>query len=146
MSDDDILDGIRQPGRFDETAASKDVGNDLPHVKYADWTRGKKGRGGSWGHIFFPPEDPNPCSYCGVITVTYMFEVYYRPPEDSTREAALAERVSHLGGRLDYCEAPSGGLPGGVCLTFEFPDIDRVRAAAESLRAGRVCRRSCGVR
>jgi hypothetical protein len=26
----------------------------LPHVKYADWTGGKRGRGGSWGHIFFP--------------------------------------------------------------------------------------------
>jgi hypothetical protein len=31
------------------------VGNDLPHVKYVDWTKGKKGRGGSWGHLFFPP-------------------------------------------------------------------------------------------
>jgi len=31
------------------------VGNDLPHVKYEDWTRGKKGLGGSWGHLFFPP-------------------------------------------------------------------------------------------
>ena|ERR1017187_1359004 len=31
------------------------VGNNLPHVKYADWTKGKKGRGGSWGHVFFPP-------------------------------------------------------------------------------------------
>jgi hypothetical protein len=31
------------------------AGNDLPHVKYADWTKGKKGSGGSWGHLFFPP-------------------------------------------------------------------------------------------
>jgi hypothetical protein len=104
VSDDDIIRGIRQPGRFDATAASEaearrfsraalpdavelpravvgepyagppvgirkwfqvhppepDVGNDLPHVKYADWTRGKKGRGGSWGHIYFPPEDSDP--------------------------------------------------------------------------------------
>jgi hypothetical protein len=67
--------------------------------------------------------------------MSYMFEVYYRPPEDPTREAALAERVSHLGGRLDYREAPTEGLPGAVCLTFEFADIDRARAAAESLRA-----------
>lgn len=29
------------------------VGNDRPHFKYADWTRRKKGRGGSWGHIEF---------------------------------------------------------------------------------------------
>jgi hypothetical protein len=29
------------------------AGNNLPHFKYADWTKGKKGTGGSWGHIFF---------------------------------------------------------------------------------------------
>ena len=29
------------------------AGNDRPHFKYADWTRGKKARGGSWGHIHF---------------------------------------------------------------------------------------------
>ena len=29
------------------------VGHKRPHFKYADWTRGKKGRGGSWGHIEF---------------------------------------------------------------------------------------------
>ena len=29
------------------------VGNDLPHIKYVDWTTGKKGTGGSWGHLFF---------------------------------------------------------------------------------------------
>jgi hypothetical protein len=31
--------------------AEPTVGNDHPHFKYADWTRGKKGQGGSWGHI-----------------------------------------------------------------------------------------------
>ena len=30
---------------------------DLPHIKYADWTRGKKGRGGSYGHLYFPPDE-----------------------------------------------------------------------------------------
>jgi hypothetical protein len=29
------------------------VGNDLPHVKFADWTGGKKRTGGRHGHIFF---------------------------------------------------------------------------------------------
>jgi hypothetical protein len=29
------------------------AGNDLPHIKYVDWTTGKKGTGGSWGHLFF---------------------------------------------------------------------------------------------
>ena len=35
--------------------AEPQVDNDLPHVKYVDWTKGKRGRGGSWGHLFFPP-------------------------------------------------------------------------------------------
>ncbi|MBI1830678.1 MAG: hypothetical protein HYR84_04420 [Planctomycetes bacterium] len=35
--------------------AEPEADNDLPHVKYADWTKGKRGRGGSWGHLFFPP-------------------------------------------------------------------------------------------
>lgn len=99
MTDEEIIEGIRRPGRFDAVAGSGEdarrlvraalphaaelppaepgepypsppagtdawyqrhpaepgVGNDLPHVKYADWTAGKKGRGGSWGHVFFPP-------------------------------------------------------------------------------------------
>ncbi len=102
MTDDEIIDSIRQPGRFDGTVASETdarrlvstalphaiglppaksgqlyaspphgqkawfqvqppepaVGNDLPHIKYADWSRGKKGRGGSWGHLCFPPAAP----------------------------------------------------------------------------------------
>jgi hypothetical protein len=40
---------------YQHRPAEPGVGNDLPHVKYADWTAGKKGRGGSWGHLFFPP-------------------------------------------------------------------------------------------
>jgi hypothetical protein len=40
---------------FQVHPAEPDVGNPLPHIKYADWTRGKKGSGGSWGHLFFPP-------------------------------------------------------------------------------------------
>jgi hypothetical protein len=99
MSENEIIDGIRSPGRFDATVGSEAdarrliraalphavelpaavtggtyppppagvkawfqshpaepaVGNPLPHLKYADWTGGKKGRGGSWGHLFFPP-------------------------------------------------------------------------------------------
>jgi hypothetical protein len=64
-----------------------------------------------------------------------MFEVYYRLPADAARESALARFVSNLGGRLDYREAPAEGRPGGVCLTFEFNDIDVARGAAEALRS-----------
>ena len=30
------------------------VGHMLPHIKYEDWTGGKKFKGGRWGHLFFP--------------------------------------------------------------------------------------------
>jgi hypothetical protein len=63
-----------------------------------------------------------------------MFGVYYRPPADPIREAALAGRASRLGGRLDYHEVAARGQPGGVCLTFEFDEIGKAQAAAESLR------------
>ena len=33
--------------------AEPSVGHTRPHFKYADWTRGKKSRDGSWGHIEF---------------------------------------------------------------------------------------------
>ena len=29
------------------------VGHNRPHLKYEEWTGGKKGQGGSWGHIEF---------------------------------------------------------------------------------------------
>ena len=34
--------------------AEPNVGHNLPHVKYENWTKGKKKSGGSWGHLFFP--------------------------------------------------------------------------------------------
>jgi len=40
---------------FQVQPAEPGAGHDLPHVKYADWTGGKKGSGGTWGHLFFPP-------------------------------------------------------------------------------------------
>jgi hypothetical protein len=49
------------------------VGNDLPHVKYADWTQGKKGRGGTWGHLFFPPAGSNDANVeSEVVHVVYV--------------------------------------------------------------------------
>ena len=64
--------------------------------------------------------------------MSYMFEVYYRRPADPRREAALTSRVSSLGGRLSYREAPEGKE--GVCLTYEFDEPDRAEAAAQLLR------------
>ena len=39
---------------FQVQPAEPGVGHFLPHIKYADWTGGKKGSGGTWGHLFCP--------------------------------------------------------------------------------------------
>jgi len=62
----------------------------------------------------------------------YMFEVYYKPPENPAKEAALSTRVANLGGRLDYREEATEHT--GICLTFEFDDRDNAMQAAEELR------------
>jgi hypothetical protein len=64
--------------------------------------------------------------------MSYMFEVYYKPPANPTKEAALTSRVVTLGGRLDYREDATEHT--GVCLTYEFDDPDKAAKAAESLR------------
>ena len=34
--------------------AEPSVGHTSPHLKYEDWSGGKKFKGGRWGHLFFP--------------------------------------------------------------------------------------------
>jgi hypothetical protein len=63
-----------------------------------------------------------------------MFEVYYRPPANPQRDAALSNKIASFGGRLDFLEIPGEGESGGVCLTFEFDDPEQARKAAETLR------------
>jgi hypothetical protein len=66
--------------------------------------------------------------------MSFMFEVYYKPPADPMKEAALTKRVTSLGGRLDYREdAQEHGL-GGVCLTYEFDDFEMAAKAVDELR------------
>jgi hypothetical protein len=64
--------------------------------------------------------------------MSYMFEVYYKPPANPAKESALTSRVVSLGGRLDFREDATGQT--GVCLTFEFDDRDMAMNAAEMLR------------
>jgi|1186.fasta_scaffold805243_2 hypothetical protein len=66
--------------------------------------------------------------------MSFMFEVYYRPPTDARREAALTERVANLGGRLTFREAAEDGRR-GVCLTYEFDGQLQAETAAAALRA-----------
>ena len=66
--------------------------------------------------------------------MSFMFEVYCRPPTDPKKEAALTARASSLGGRLSYREAPDEEGSDGVCLTYEFDDRDQAELAAKALR------------
>ncbi len=66
--------------------------------------------------------------------MSFMFEVYYRPPADPRKEVALTTRVSSYGGHLSYREAPENGGGGSVCLTYEFDDRGQAETAAQVLR------------
>jgi hypothetical protein len=65
--------------------------------------------------------------------MSFMFEVYYRPPEDPAREARLCAAVTAAGGRLDFRE-PSSKEGAPICLTFEFDSRERAESIAETLR------------
>lgn len=64
--------------------------------------------------------------------MTYIFEVYYKPPTDLAKETALTKRIASFGGRLDYREDATEHT--GVCLTFEFDSREKAVQAADSLR------------
>lgn len=68
--------------------------------------------------------------------MSFMFEVFYKPPANPAKEAAVTDRVAAFGGRLDFREdADEHGL-GGVCLTYEFDDLEKATKAADTLRQG----------
>ena len=64
--------------------------------------------------------------------MSYIFEVYSKPPANPAKEAALNSRVAALGGRLDYREDATDQT--GICLTYEFDDHEKAMKAAEVLR------------
>jgi hypothetical protein len=66
--------------------------------------------------------------------MSFIFEVYYRSPEDPAREARLCKAVTAAGGRLDFRE-PASKEGYAVCLTFEFDNRQRAESVAELLRA-----------
>ena len=55
--------------------------------------------------------------------MSYMFEVYYKPPHDPQREATLTQQVAHVGGHLNFREESDEQGIGAVCLTYEFDDL-----------------------
>jgi hypothetical protein len=64
--------------------------------------------------------------------MAFLFEVYYKPPADPAKEAALTGRVTAFGGRLDYREDAEESS--GVCLTYEFEELEKATTAADALR------------
>jgi len=65
--------------------------------------------------------------------MSYMFEVYYRPPRDPSSEKRMTDQVVALGGRLDCWEDSTGWT--GIVLTFEFDDLTKAETAVDALRA-----------
>jgi len=61
-----------------------------------------------------------------------MFDVYYMPPANPAKEAALTSRVVEFGGRLDYREDATEHT--GICLTYEFDDHEKAVKTAEAIR------------
>lgn len=66
--------------------------------------------------------------------MSYMFEVYYKPPADPEKEAVIAMQMASFGGHLDYREDAESHSLGGICLTYEFCDFDTALKAANVLR------------
>jgi hypothetical protein len=66
--------------------------------------------------------------------MSFMFEVYYKPPANPAKEAVITDRVLTLGGRLDFREEGDEHGLGGVCLTYEFENLESAARAADVLR------------
>jgi hypothetical protein len=66
--------------------------------------------------------------------MSFMFEVYYKPPADPAKDEGITKVVSRLGGSLSFKELSCARDTGAVCLTYEFDELDSARRAADSLR------------
>jgi hypothetical protein len=66
--------------------------------------------------------------------MSFMFEVFYKPPANPAKEAAVTDRVAAFGGWLDFREDADERELGGVCLTYEFDDLENATKAADTLR------------
>jgi hypothetical protein len=65
--------------------------------------------------------------------MSYMFEVLYKSPSDSRREASISESVGEVGGNLTARGEPDVIESGPVCLTYEFDDLRVAERAASCL-------------
>ena len=66
--------------------------------------------------------------------MSYMFEVYYKSPIDAKKEEEITKTVASFGGSLDFRETSAETGSGGVCLTYEFDEVELAQKAADLLR------------
>jgi len=66
--------------------------------------------------------------------MSFMTDVYHKPPANPAKEAAITDRMIFFGGRLDLREDTDDHDLGGVCLSYEFDDIEGATEAADLLR------------
>ena len=65
--------------------------------------------------------------------MSFMFELFYKSPEDEAKEARIVAYVVAGGGRLDYRE-PADRDGGAIVFTFEFESREQAETVATSLR------------
>jgi hypothetical protein len=65
--------------------------------------------------------------------MSFIFELYYRSPEDKARETQIVSEVVAAGGRLD-CREPEEKSGGPICLTFEFDSREQAEVASAALQ------------
>jgi hypothetical protein len=65
--------------------------------------------------------------------MSFMFEFYYKSPEDKAKEADIVAEVLAAGGRLDYHELPEKE-GGPIILTFEFVRRDQAEVIFDAFR------------
>ena len=68
------------------------------------------------------------------VTMSIMFDVYYKAPPDPIKEEKLTVQISRYGGHLTFREDPSQHGLASVCLTYEFDDLSLAGTVTKLLR------------
>lgn len=66
--------------------------------------------------------------------MSFMIEVYYKAPPDSSREERISAEVARYGGQLTFREEPSGHSE-AMCLTYEFESRELAQRATALLQS-----------
>ena len=67
--------------------------------------------------------------------MSVILEIYYKSPENLSREARISDEVVKLGGTLSFKEQPESAASEAICLTYQFPDREIGERAAKAIRS-----------